>query len=68
MLSKTKPYPYKRFRTFCYQGEMAGDQESARHTIDVYTQQGGCVVHRQVEYRDGRLFMRVQKRSVLDLI
>ena len=47
---------------------MAGDQGSTGPTIDVYTQRGGCIVHKQVERRGDKIFMRLSKRSVTGLL
>jgi hypothetical protein len=48
--------------------QMIGDQGSTGHKIDVYKQRGGFVLHKQVEQRDGRTFMRLRKFSVMDLV
>lgn len=47
---------------------MSGDQGSTGLFIDVYTQRGGAILHKQVEQRDGRIFMRLRKFSVLDAL
>lgn len=43
---------------------MVGDLASTEHTIDVYIHQGASIVHRQVEVRNGKVFMRLKKRPL----
>ena len=47
---------------------MVGDYASADNTVDVYVHKGGSVLHRQVEVRNGKVFMRLKKRSVTSLL
>lgn len=36
---------------------------NSSQTIDIMEDRGGFQVHRQVEYRDGMLFMRAKRRK-----
>ncbi|MFT4250178.1 MAG: hypothetical protein ACMXYD_02345 [Candidatus Woesearchaeota archaeon] len=42
---------------------MFGDQEHT-DTIDVVEHKNGCVLHRQIERRNGRIYMRLSKKSL----
>lgn len=43
---------------------MFGDQETAGATFNVYEHQAGAIVHRQIEQRAGRVYMRIRKRPL----
>lgn len=48
---------------------MVGDYASAeQNTIDVFLHKGASVLHRQVEVREGKIYMRLKKRSVSRLL
>lgn len=43
---------------------MFGDQEPTGATVDTYLHQAGAIVHRQIERRNGRTYMRLKKRPL----
>jgi len=47
---------------------MVGDLASAENTVDIFLHKGASVLHRQVEVREGKVYMRLKKRSVARLL
>lgn len=47
---------------------MFGDQEPTGATVNVYLHKAGAIIHKQVEHKAGRTYMRVKKRPLTDLL
>ncbi len=49
-------------------GMVGGYASTEQNTIDIFVHKGASVLHRQVEMRQGKVFMRLKKRSVTRLL